>query len=269
MSFSPGYDVFKLAYEISPIVLNNGIAVNMPGGALPIVVLTESPLASSLLTGTSSILSLAAGAAATLTNLLSTQSLDDFFAHWLPLPGSSLIDQAIGKYPFANQAIAANAVIRQPLTISMRMICPANGTLGYAVKLATISALQTALAQHNVSGGTYTVITPSYFYTNCLLTGVRDTSNAGSKQTQNTYQFDFEQPLLTLQDAAQAYNNTMSQLANGTQMQGINGGLSWSGVSQTTGNPASLGLTGLSPSATTPAANVSAATVGANQAAAP
>jgi hypothetical protein len=253
VSISVGYNIWKLAFEISPIVLTGGIATNIPGGALPIVALTE-PLnfLDGLLSGGADL------------------GLDDFFAHWLPLPGSSYLDQQIGQYPFANQAVAANAVIRQPLQISMRMICPAKDELGWAIKLATISALVATLAQHNASGGTYTIATPSYFYTNCVMRGMRDTANAASKQPQNTFQFDFEQPLLTLQDAEQAYNNLMGQLANGQQTTATSGALSWSGLSPTVGNPPSLGTVGLVPSASnTAAAGTAGVGVGPNQASGP
>ena len=50
--------------------------------------------------------------------------LDDFFANYQPIPGGTLIDQDIGEYPFANQSVAANAVIAKPLKIPMMMICP-------------------------------------------------------------------------------------------------------------------------------------------------
>jgi len=34
--------VFRLGYEISPVILTNGIAKLIPGGMLPIVALTEA-----------------------------------------------------------------------------------------------------------------------------------------------------------------------------------------------------------------------------------
>ncbi len=220
MSISAGMAAFRLSFQLSPIIFTGGIAAAMPGGMIPIVLITQSlSFAQGILSGAEDI------------------DLDNFFANFTPLPGSTLIDQQIGKYPFANQQIAANAVIRQPLVISMRMICPARGEAGYAVKLATMIALQAAFQLHNASGGTYTIATPSFFYTNCVMLGVRDTSNNASEQVQNTYQIDFEQPLLTLQDAQNAQNNLMSQLTNGTP---FSGPPAWSGLPPTVGNPASL-----------------------------
>lgn len=198
MGISPGLDAFRITFELSPIIMTGGIAQFM-GGALPIIAVTEAlNFTDGLLSGGEDL------------------DFDDFFAHFVALPGSSLIDQAIGKYPFANQAVAANAVIRQPLNISLRMICPARGQSGVWTKLATMMALQSTLATHNASGGTYTIATPAFFYTNCVMTGMRDTSAADSKQIQNTYQLDFEQPLLTLQDAEQAQNNLLSMITGGT-----------------------------------------------------
>lgn len=210
MGLSPGLDAFKISFELSPIILTGGIATFI-GGALPIIAITEAlSFTDGLLSGGDDL------------------DLDDFFAHFVPVQGSSLIDQAIGKYPFANQAIAANAVIRQPLNISMRMICPARGPSGYALKLATIMALQSTLALHNGQGGTYTVATPAYFYTNCVMLGMRDTSASDSRQAQNTYQMDFEQPLLTLQDAQAAQNNLISTITGGLPSGAVP---NWSGPS--------------------------------------
>jgi hypothetical protein len=224
---SPGQVAFNLSYVISPIILTGGIASWIPGGMLPIVSITQAlDFVDGLLSGA--------------VNL----DLDRFFAHFHPLPGSTLIDQSIAKYPFANQTVAANAVIRNPKTISMKMICPAPHEGGYALKSATMLALQAALEQHNASGGTYTIATPSYFYTNCVFLRMTDTSETRSLQAQNTYTLDFEQPLLTLQAAFAAQNNLMQKVSSGLPLEG---GAAWSGLSPTVGNPASLGGIGTIP----------------------
>lgn len=211
--------IFSLAFEISPIVLTNGIAQNLPSNALPIVVLTERanfPLG--LLSGS-----------------VSLASLDSFFAHFIPMPGSTLGDNQIGNYPFANQTVAANAIIAQPLTVSMLMICPVQNN--YLAGLGTMLSLQSALAQHDASGGTYTIVTPKMFYTNCIRTRMVDVSTAASHQAQNTYQLDFVQPLLTLEAAQAAQSALMNQLSNGQQ---VNGQPTWSGLFTAGGFPASL-----------------------------
>jgi hypothetical protein len=227
--FSAGTALFKLAFQLSPIFLTNGIAANIPGGMLPIIAVTEAAnFVLGLLSGGENI------------------ELDDFFAHFQPLPGSTLFSLEIGNYPFANQAIAANATIQTPLQLSMLMKCPVRNTLGYLAKLGTMIALQQVLAQHATSGGTYTICTPSYFYTNGILTSLRDASDAESHQVQNAYQWDFVFPLLTLQQAQTAQNNLMGQLTNQTQISG--GTPSWSGTGPTVGNPASLAGPSLIPS---------------------
>jgi hypothetical protein len=232
MSISPGGAAFKLTYELSPIILTGGIASFIPGGMLPIISITE-PLnfVDGILSGGGDL------------------DLDDFFAHFVPLPGSGLVSQELGEYPFANQAVAANAVIRKPLTISLRMICPVKDT-GWSIKLATMTALKTTLNLHNASGGTYTVATPSYFYVNCILMDLRDVSAENSRQPQNTYQWDFRQPLLTLDDAISAQNNLMSIITAGTPISGVP---AWSGLSPTVGIPPSLGAIGTLPAASGPA----------------
>lgn len=230
MGISAGLSAFKLAFELSPLILTGGVATNIPGGALPIIAITESlNFADGLLSGGGPL------------------DLDSFFAHFYPVPGSTLAEQKVGEYPFANQSVAANAVIAQPLVVSLRMICPAKEDAGYAIKLATMTALKSVIDQHNASGGTYTVATPSFFYTNCLFLRLTDTSAAESKQRQNTWQWDFRRPLLTLQDAQQAQNNLMSQLSNGTQ---ISGQPAWSGLSPSVGNPFSIAAPSVVPSST-------------------
>lgn len=232
MSISAGMAVFRLSFQLSPIIFTGGIASSLPGGMLPIISITQAlDFVSGLLSG-------------------ADVSLDEFFAWFEPMPGSTLASNEYGKYPFANQAVAANARIKMPRRISMRMICPARGASGFALKLATMTALTELVELHAGLGGTYTVATPSYFYTNCLLKDLVDTSQTQSRQAQNTYQWDFEQPLLTLQDAAQAQNNLMSQISAGLP---INGAPSWTGLAPTVGNPPSLAAVGLIPAATNPA----------------
>lgn len=199
---SAAYAVFKLAYQISPILLTGGIVAGSIE-ALPIVALTEEAnFVSSLVSGTQNT------------------ELDDFFAHYFPLPGATLIDQQAATYPFANQAIAANAVITNPNTVSLMMLCPVRNTLGYGIKLATMMALQKTLAQHNSKGGTYSIVTPSYIYTNCIMLAMRDVSGGESKQKQFSWQLDFFQPLLSVASAQSALSSLMQKLNNGTQITG-------------------------------------------------
>jgi hypothetical protein len=203
---SAGLSAFTLAFELSPIILVSGGASLIPGGMLPIMAITEAiNLPLGLLSGGSDI------------------STNDFFAHYSPLPGASMIDQDIAQYPFANQTVAANAVVTKPLQVSFEMIVPAKGTIGYFAKLPIMMALQAALEYHNSHGGVYTLLTPSFIYTNCVMLSMRDTSTAATKQVQNTWQLDFIKPLLTVNDAQAAegsLNGLMQQLNNGTQVSG-------------------------------------------------
>jgi hypothetical protein len=237
MSVSPAYIAFKMACEISPIILTGGIATAL-GGAIPIVALTETPLG--ILSGIAS-----AGSnplAGALNSLVAgtsgagiDQTLDNFFARYVPVTGGSLIKNQVATYPFANQAVAANAIIAQPLNISMKMLCPVNTIAGYPIKLATITALQATLAQHNNQGGLYSVVTPSFIYTNCILTDMRDVSSGETRQAQYAWQLDFFQPLVTLQAATQALNGLMQTLTNGTAVNGTPGAATGLSI----GNPTS------------------------------
>ena len=219
MSAPLGLSVYQTAFQLSPIVLSQGIATFMPFGYLPLTVLTQALNVSNFAFG--------------------TDPLNEFFAIFQPLPGSTLIDQKIGTYPFANQFVAANAVIVEPLQVSMLMIVPAQQPGGYILKTATMMALQFALQQHNTSGGTYVVATPSYFYTNCVMTAMRDVTGNDSKQAQTRWQMDFIQPLITAQQALSALNSSMGQIASGVSSTGAT-----SGLAPTIGFPSPVSLPG-------------------------
>lgn len=178
---STARSAWQAVFQNSPIILSDGIASFMPGGMLPLSVITEAinyPLG--LLSGSKE------------------QNLDDAFASFMPVSGGTLIEQEIARYPFANQVIAANAVIGQPLHVNMLMVCPAKNNLSYYTRLGIIQALQAALVLHNQNGGTYMVATPTYIYPNCLFRRMSDVSSGISKQPQSAWLLEFEQPLIAL-----------------------------------------------------------------------
>jgi hypothetical protein len=236
---TPGLAAFKLAFQLSPIMFVDGIATNIPGSVLPLIAITEAAhFVSGLLSGAENI------------------ELDDFFANFWPIPGGSLVSYEAATYPLANQAVAGNAIISNGNTLSMLMHCPAKDRLGYATKLVTMIALQQVISQHAALGGTYTILTPSYFYTNAILTNLRDVSDGKSNQPQNAYQWDFYLPLITVQQAQQAQNSLMAKLSSGTQTDG-----SWSGLSSTVASPNSLATPSVIPSASSlPATGTTALT---------
>jgi hypothetical protein len=219
MSITPGYIAFKLATEISPIILTRGIAANFGlGQLLPIVALTEGVnfLQNLILSGSPT------GAV----------DLDKFFAHFYVLPGTQLQSQQVAMVPMANQAVAANATIQQPLPISMMMICPAREDGGYAAKFATMTALQRTLSQHNGAGGTYTVVTPSYIFTDCLMLSMRDvTGGEAGRQRQQMWQLDFVQPLVSISAIDSAVNSQMSKLQKFLPLDGGSSAIPASGLS--------------------------------------
>lgn len=228
MSVSAGQTLGEISLQASPIVLTGGIAPRALGGALPIIAITEGAnFLDALLSGGNPV------------------DLNNVFASFIVLPGATLADNQVGMYPFANQAVAANAIIAQPLAVSMLMRVPAKGNKGFAVKQATMTALQKTLQQHSLSGGTYTVITPSYIYSNCLLTAFADASGDDDTQQQVSWRMDFIQPLVSKAGAAAALNGLMQQLTNGSR---ISGTPVWSGYAQGVGNVAGLLTAGLAPS---------------------
>lgn len=223
---SVGYAAWKIAFQVSPIILNNGITGLLGGRMLPIIAITEAlsfPLG--LLSGGENI------------------GLDSFFANFQVIAGSDVINQDLARVPFANQTVAANAVIRQPNAVSMMMVCPAQGTVGYYAKLPIMLSVIEALKMHNAQGGTYTIVTPSYVYTNCVMRRMFDASTNQTLQPQHQWQLDFEKPLITLADAEQAQNGLMSMLTN--QLQVLDP--VWSGLSTAASIPGSLAGPAIAP----------------------
>lgn len=227
---SAGRLAFQLGYQVSPILFTGGIAGNIPGSTLPILALTQAAsFVSGLLQGNVDI------------------NPDNYFAQFVPLPGGTLSSNQIGMYPFANQATAANAIIAQPLNISLKMYCPSRQPGDFIVRLATITALKKAIDNHTAQGGTFTVATPSYIYTNCILTSLRDITPADnpSKQAQIEWQWDFIQPLISQADANTANNSLMSKLSGGLP---ITGDPTWSGAQTAVGSSVSNAVSSIIPS---------------------
>jgi hypothetical protein len=186
---STGETLFSGLYEIAPVWLQGGLA-KILGGYAPVTLLTE------------------------MFDIPGIES-GEFFAHWKPLPGGTLAKWQIAEYPFANFATAANAVVQQPLEITMLMVCPAQNGGGYILKQAMLTALQLGIQSHISTGGTFTVITPAYTYANCLLTEIRDITPPSEKQVQYLFQWSFQQPLVTASAAESLQNTVMEAITNG------------------------------------------------------
>jgi hypothetical protein len=226
-AFAGAYD---LAFQISPIILNGGIVANTLGGMMPIIGLTGqlAALAQGLLSGT-----------------------NEPFARFVPAPGSTFISNAVAAYPFANQNVAANAVIKQPKNVSLIMYAPVQDTGGYLTKLAIFEALRSSLEAHIAAGGTFHIATPAHIFLNTLLTNWSDiTSGEMGKQQMVQFQLDFAQPLVSLSQAQAAQSSLMSKLTGGQQIipSGLAGTSIWSSAATAVGSAAqgaTQGINGL------------------------
>jgi hypothetical protein len=196
----------QLSYQVCPIILTGGIAAQIPGGMLPMLSL------------------LSAGGTATLLPF-DISDLDDAFGAFNVLPGGTLVSQTIAKYPFANQFVAANATIREPLTLSVIMDAPMRGPNAWAIKQMVMTALKASLDTHNNLGGTYTVVTPANMYDNMIMTSLTDNSRGGNSLPQNAWRWDFERPLVALADLQGAQNQLMSKITGGLPTDGSVTGL--------------------------------------------
>lgn len=198
--------LYGAAFQISPIWLTGGLSSSLGVSGslgfgfqlgLPLSLLTEVPVLDPL--------TLALQGAPTQA-----------FANYRPLPGSTLVKYQVAEYPFYTQQIAANASIKQPNSISMLMYCPASKNTDVTHKIAIMSALKFTLDNHIQQGGTFTVATPSYIYTDCLMTGMTDVSTEQTNQAQWAYQMDFTQPLLTFEGVPATLNSILGGMIGGT-----------------------------------------------------
>ncbi len=192
---------FQLSYEISPIILVGGIAGT---GMLPLVSILSSQ-----------------NYEAGVTSSSSAQTNEDYFGHFRVLPGHTLMDNDVAMYPLANQSVAANAVITNPLRLAVEMLIPANDQVTLSQKLSIVTNLKSKLDDHTAQGGWYNVATPSYIYQGCLLTSLTEASDdEEGTQPQVRWVWNFLQPLITLAAAQAAQNQAMAKISNQTQNSG-------------------------------------------------
>lgn len=204
---------YDLAFQVSPIILQGGIYTS----PMPIIGLLSGIGDISGVGGLSgaNLAGAIGGIASTVLNLVSGD--DPYFARFLVQPGGTLISNSVGQYPFANQQVAANAIIQQPKAISLRMICPAKGQGYYLTKTAILTGLQASLEQHNNAGGYYTIMTPAFVYDNAVMLAMTDITPATTANPQTEFQLDFALPLITNAQANSALSSLMSKITGGQQ----------------------------------------------------
>ena len=110
--------IYQLLYQITPIFLTNGIATNIAGGIVPIMAILNPSAYNNLFAGGSD-----------------NFNIDNFFAIFQPSPGGSLVQQSLAEYPFANLNVAADAIIRNPIEISMIMATPMKTQYAWQLKV--------------------------------------------------------------------------------------------------------------------------------------
>lgn len=215
-------NAYDLAYQTSPIILSGGVFASAIGGMAPV------------LTVLGSLINDVTGSDTAPT------------VKFVPVPGSTVISNTAATYPFANKFVAGNAVIRNPKNVSLLMIAPVNSTGGYLLKQALFMALQSTFESHTAAGGTFHVLTPSYPYFDCIMTGMTDVTTGEGYQQQIQWQIDFIQPLVTQQQAQTAFNGLLSQVSGGQQLTTS----SWADAASTAGTPVQglSALTGIYPS---------------------
>ena len=188
---------YEYSFQTTPIMLRGGYA---GAGTLPIVNLL---MPQNYPNG--------------VTSASTSQYSMPTFATFKPLPGCTLMENEVATYPVANQTTAANAVITNPLRISLEMLVPANGTITVLNKGPLIGALKATLDIHTAKGGWYDVITPAFVYQGCLLTSLIDASDDDfGKQPQVRWIWNFMQPLINQAAAAASANTATAKMTDQT-----------------------------------------------------
>src|SRR3974377_623693 len=205
----------QLRFQVCPIILTGGAAAQVPGGMIAML---------QLFSGT--------GGTNSLGLPFDIGDLDDAFGAFNVLPAGNLVNQQIAKYPFANQSVAANATIREPLTISIIMDAPMRGPSAWSRKQTIMTALKATLDNQNNLGGKYIFLIPAYMYENLIMLSLTDNSRGNNSLPQNAWRFDFEKPLVALEDLQGAQSQLMSKITGGSPTGGNTTGVQ---VGSTTG----------------------------------
>jgi hypothetical protein len=211
--------VFKLAFQVTPIWLTGRPVAALPGGMLPLAALTDPQLWQDL-TGQ-------------FVEQVEVWNLDKAFGAFQVLPGGTLLAQDAATYPFANQWVASNATIFNPLQVSLVWDTPMKDPNAWNRKYMIIQNVQARLTDHCNNGGTFTVLTPSFIYEGMLLLNLSDASRGNNPIPQNAWRFDFNKPLVRMTDLLAAQNVLMYKLTHGLETNGA-----W------TGHAAAVGVTG-------------------------
>lgn len=206
------YADFQLSYQICPIVLMQGIAGT---GVLPIAQILNPSVDASVFQVSSA--GLIGSNAQVVTSDADPSSVGPVFGSFRVLPGGTLMDNEIAHFPLATMAVAANAIITNPLRFAVEMAAPAGGPISLSQRLSIFTSLKNVLDNHIAAGGYFNVATPAFIYTGCLLLNMVDASDVpDGAQTQTRWVWNFEQPLITLQQAQAAVNNAMSKVSSQT-----------------------------------------------------
>ena len=228
----------KLAFQVSPIWFTGPPVSSMPNQTLPIIAITDIELYKQAATGIVTAIGhggIGSDANAGTTTATAQINLDDAFGAFTVLPGGSLAKQEVAQYPFANQMVAGNATIFSPLDVSLIWDTPMRGNDAWNKRLSVMTQLQAFITYHNNHGGTYTITTPSFIYTNMLLTSLADASRGQNPIPQNAWKFDFTKPLISITDLTAAQNAMMSKITAGLATNG-----DWTGLAAGLGQPNTL-----------------------------
>jgi hypothetical protein len=238
----------QLLYQLTPIWLRDGVATNINGGVLPILSILNYEVFAAL----NNLQNFQDESPVIQNSVADDWNFENAFAIFQPAPGGSLVKQSIAEYPWANLSVAANAIVREALSVSMIMLTPMKEKNSWALKQSRMSTLKSVLDAHNNLGGTYIVFTPAFIYDNMCMEDLTDISTSSNPLPQNTWRWNFRQPLVSLQDLYGAENNLISKLSAGLPTTSLN-----TAVQTALGQAASVVNIGFGAGATVPTISAS------------
>jgi hypothetical protein len=229
----------KLSFQVSPLWLTGPPVASSPPGMVPIISITDPQLFQQ-------VAGRPPGQGGIGSDTVASQSsqgqgnaagadLDDAFGAFTVVPGGTLVKDEVAQFPFANQWVASNAQIFQPLEISLMWDVPMRGANVWTQRMSVITQLQAVLTNHINSGGTFTITTPSFIYVNLLMTNMSDASRGNSPIPQNAWRFDFVKPLIAITDLQAAQAALVGKVSAGLVTNG-----QWTGTLAGSNLPASL-----------------------------
>lgn len=139
---------------------------------------------------------------------------------WQVLPGFNMLNYDISTYPFPNAEIAANSMLKKPITIKFSIIPSGSEIPGLLQNISGHSALTLGLKaflEYWVeSANTFRIFHAGGFLSDCLLQELTDVTPSDSTMIGGSMlQATFFQPIVSQNSASESLNNFANTIMEG------------------------------------------------------